>query len=135
MARSTHFAVITPREVKREGEAEIVVAPGAAGDLAALIDHAPLLTTLRVGIVSAALPGERIEFAVDGGFLQILPNKVIVLTDTALAADEVDEDVARADLLHAEERLAQKHGGDDAAERHAVAWAHARLDVRRRKTG
>ena len=135
MARSTHFAVITPREVKREGEAEIVVAPGAAGDLAALVDHAPLLTTLRVGIVSAALPGERVELAVDGGFLQILPNKVVVLTDTALTADEIDEDAARADLLHAEERLAHKDDGDDAAKRRAVAWAQARLELRRRKTG
>lgn len=130
MASTVDFALITPGEVKFQGKAEIVVAPGAAGDLGALPNHAPMLTTLRVGILRATLPGPtRIEYAVNAGFMQILPEKVIVLTDTALAATEVDLEAARSDLRRAEGELAAKRGGDDKVERAAVAWANARIEV------
>jgi F-type H+-transporting ATPase subunit epsilon len=124
--------------VKFEGDAELVVAPGAAGDLGALAHHAPMLTTLRTGVVSATVvnsdsvdktPMKRVQFAVDRGFMQILPDKVIILTDLALSREEVNLDEARADLKRAEEALAQKRGGDDSQERRALAWAQARLDV------
>jgi F-type H+-transporting ATPase subunit epsilon len=142
MASTVDFAVITPGEVKFQGKAEIVVAPGAAGDLGALANHAPMLTTLRVGVVRATVidsPGgesgvstRRLELAVDGGFMQILPDRVVVLTDVALTAAEIDADAARADLRRAEEGLAGKRGGDDGAERQAIAWAQARLEVTHR---
>ena len=133
MALTMDFAVITPGEVKFEGKAEIVVAPGAAGDLGALPHHAPMLTTLRVGVLRATVAGPtRIEYAVNAGFMQILPDKVVVLTDTALAAKDVDVDAARGDLRRAEEQLAAKRGNDDKAERDAIAWANARLEVAHR---
>lgn len=142
MASTTGFALITPREVKFEGKAEIVVAPGVAGDLAALPNHAPMLTTLRVGVLKAtvaggeaggaAVAGRRLEFAVDGGFLQIMPDKVIVLTDVALSASEIDADAARADLRRAEEQLSSAHVDDDTAQRHTISWANARLEVAHR---
>ena len=133
MASSMDFAVITPGEVKFEGKAEIVVAPGAAGDLGALPHHAPMLTTLRIGVLRATVAGPtRLEFAVNAGFMQILPEKVIVLTDIALKQADIDVEAARADLRRAEEQLAAKHGSDDRAERDAVAWANARLEVAHR---
>src|SRR5271165_2680536 len=104
MASTLQFAIITPSEVKFEGRAELVIAPGAAGDLGALPNHAPMLTTLRVGIVranvvdSAAGEGkgatQRLELAVNGGFMQILPDRVVVLTDIARAASDIDGDAA-----------------------------------------
>lgn len=135
MAALTHLSIITPGAVKFEGSAEIVVAPGAAGDLGALANHAPLLTTLRTGVVRATVAEgatRRIEYAVDGGLMQVLPDKVIILTDLALARGEVDLEEARRDLKRSEEALAQKRGGDDKPERQAVAWAQARLDVAQR---
>ncbi len=137
MANLTRLSVVTPGAIKFEGDAELVVAPGAAGDLGALANHAPMLTTLRTGVVSATVADagdqnaatERIQFAVDGGFMQILADRVIILTDSALSRDEVDVEAARADLKRAEEALAQKRGADDASERRAVAWAQARLAV------
>ena len=130
MASTVDFSVVTPSEVKFEGKAEIVVAPGAAGDLGALSQHAPLLTTLRIGVLRATVAGpSRVEFAVKAGFMQVLPEKVIVLTDTALAASDVDADRARADLRAAEEALTTKRGVDDSGEREAMAWANARLEV------
>ncbi len=140
MAKATHLSIVTPTNVKFEGDAELVVAPGAAGDLGALANHAPMLTTLRTGVVSANViesggaddktkAAQRVQFAVEGGFMQILADRVIILTDLALSRDEVDVEAARADLQRAEQALAQKRGADDSRERQAVAWAQARLAV------
>ncbi len=132
MPAPTHFSIITPASIEFEGDAELVIAPGAAGDLGVYVNHAPLLTTLRAGVVKANATAGRVEFAVDGGFMQVLKDRVIVLTDTALSADEVDVEAARADLTRAEESLAQKKGDDEKADRQAKAWAQARLDVAHR---
>jgi F-type H+-transporting ATPase subunit epsilon len=136
MAATFHLDIITPGAVKFEGMAEIVVAPGGAGDLAALPNHAPMLTTLRVGVLRATVANDsgtrRLELAVNGGFMQITPAKVIVLTDIALAADEVDEEAARREQKRAEEAFAQKRGSNDRDERTAVAWAVAQLEVARK---
>lgn len=155
---TTRVSIVTPASIKFEGDAELVIAPGAAGDLGALPQHAPLLTTLRIGVVKAniasaatsdsktsvdttstppATPGAlggRVEFAVDGGFMQVLPDRVIILTDTALSREEVDVEAARTELKRAEEAAAQKKGSDDADERRAVAWAQAKLEVAHRPT-
>lgn len=136
MANVTRLSIITPSTAKFEGDVELVVAPGAAGDLGALPNHAPMLTTLRTGVVSATVgksasekAGERLQFAVEGGFMEILPDRVIILTDRALSRDEVDVEAARADLKRAEEALAQKRGADDSQERRNIAWAQARLAI------
>jgi F-type H+-transporting ATPase subunit epsilon len=135
MAVLYQLSIVTPSAVKFEGDVELVVAPGAAGDLGVLANHAPLLTTLRTGVVSikratsadAAADTARVQFAIDRGFLQAFANSAVILTDVALAPDEIDAEEARADLRRAEEALAQKRGHDDAAERSAAAWARARL--------
>jgi len=134
------LSIINPSAIRFDGDVDIVVAPGAAGDLGVYVNHAPMLTTLRPGVVSAnAVAGadakaepRRVRFAVDSGFMQILADKVIILTDAALRPEDVNVEEARADLRRAEEALAQKRGADDRAERHALAWAQARLDVTQR---
>ena len=144
MAALTRLAIVTPSALKFDGDAELVVAPGAAGDLGALANHAPLLTTLRTGVVSANVVSgtdgvdpnapkgsgvQRVQFAVAGGFMQVLADRVTILTDLALSRDEIDVEAARTDLKRAEEALAQKRGADDAQERRDVAWAQARLAI------
>jgi F-type H+-transporting ATPase subunit epsilon len=133
MATTLDLTIITPGTVKFDGKAEIVVAPGSAGDLAALPSHAPMLTTLRAGVLRATVAEDggtrRVEYAVNGGFMQITPSKVIVLTDIALSAAEIDAEDARREQKRAEEALAQKRGSDDRAERDAVAWAVAKQEV------
>ncbi|HXW51528.1 MAG TPA: ATP synthase F1 subunit epsilon [Candidatus Acidoferrales bacterium] len=127
------LSLITPSAVRFEGEVEIVIAPGAAGDLGVLANHAPLLTTLRAGVVTAGssdpAASDRVRFAVDRGFLQAMADRAIILTDTALQPSEVNAEDAKADLRRAEEAFAQKHGLDDAEERAAVAWARAKLEL------
>ncbi len=138
MANRTRLSIVTPSSIRFEGDVDIVVAPGAAGDLGVLANHAPLLTTLRTGVVSATAvnadgdskaSAKRVQFAVDRGFMQVLADKVIILTDVAFSREEVNVEEAREELKRAEEALAQKRGGDDSGERRAVAWAQARLDV------
>lgn len=137
MAATFAFSLVTPSEIKFEGTAEIVVAPGMAGDLAALANHAPMLTTLRAGVVRAtvgaggASSSRRIEFAVDGGFMQLLPDRVLVLTDRALSTAEIDADAARRDLERAEAEIAGTQGEESGTARRAAAWARARLEVTR----
>jgi F-type H+-transporting ATPase subunit epsilon len=134
MAASVDLDVITPGAVKFQGKVEIVVAPGGAGDLAALPNHAPMLTTLRIGVLRATVAdGEkrRIEFAVNGGFMQITPTKCVVLTDMALSAADINIEAVRAEARRAAESLAQKHAADDVKERDAVAWATTQLEVAR----
>ena len=138
MATTLDLDIITPGAAKFQGKAEIVVAPGGAGDLAALPQHAPMLTTLRIGVLRATVVEDsgtrRLELAVNGGFMQITPAKVIVLTDVALAADEIDAGATQLEQKRAEEALAQKRGTDDSAERSAVAWAAAKLEVAHKHT-
>ena len=139
MATPFHLSVITPASIKFEGEVDIVVAPGASGDLGVLANHAPLLTTLRTGVVSATKSnaqetGSRIQFAVNRGFLEAAADKVIILTDIAVAPSEVHAEEVRCELRQAEEALAHKRGQDDVAERDAVAWARARLELVARPT-
>jgi len=133
MATTLDLNIITPGAVKFDGKAEIVVAPGSAGDLAALPSHAPMLTTLRAGVLRATVADNagtrRVEYAVNGGFMQITPAKVIVLTDVALSAAEIDADDVRREHKRAEEALAQKRGSDDRAERDALAWVVAKQEV------
>ena len=133
MAATFALAVITPAEVKFEGTAEIVIAPGSAGDIGALANHAPMLTTLRIGVLRATVEGSRrIEYAINAGFMQVLPDKVLVLTDVALSSSEIDVEKTRAELRHAEESLAAKRGADDKAERAAVTWANVKLEAAHR---
>lgn len=125
MAALTSFSVVTPSEVKFDGQAEIVVMPGAAGDFAALAGHAPMLTTLRPGILRATVHGQgesamrRAAWAVDGGFAQVTADRVIVLTDVALSRDDVDAAAARAELKAAQE----------SADSCKVRWAEIRLEL------
>ncbi len=135
MAATMDFALVTPGAVTFEGKAEIVIVPGAAGDLGALPQHAPLLTTLRIGVLRATVEGAgRIEYAVKGGFAQILPDKVVVLTDVAVAASDVDVEAARADLRRAEDVSGAQRDADDRERREAADWANARLAVAHRQS-
>lgn len=140
MASTVRLLIVTPASKRFEGDAQHVVAPGAAGDLAALPNHAPLLTTLRPGLVDVKLRAAddaaaadpdagRLEFAVDGGFMELLPDRVIVLTDRAVSKDEVDLEAVRAERRRAEEAIAQKRGVDDSEDRIALAFADAKLKL------
>jgi F-type H+-transporting ATPase subunit epsilon len=127
------FRLITPVAVAFEGDAELVIAVGTEGEEGILPSHAPFLTALRPGILRAnvATGGEskRLEFATSEGFLQALPDRVVVLVDAALQRDAIDIGAARADLEAATGRLKTlaPQTAEYAREQATIDFANARI--------
>jgi F-type H+-transporting ATPase subunit epsilon len=92
-----------------------VVAPGIEGDLGVLPRHIPLLTPLRTGEIMVRNEGREEFFFVSGGFLEVLPDKVVILADVAERAEDIDEARAQEARKSAQEALAQDEGDADAA--------------------
>jgi F-type H+-transporting ATPase subunit epsilon len=121
--------LVSPEQVLYTGDAEMVVARTlSGGEIAFLADHAPFLGALGaypVRIVLAA--GSQEKFAVHGGFVEVGNNRVIILSDVAELASQVDIERARAAKATAEQALATNP--DDADAVAALQRANARLDV------
>jgi F-type H+-transporting ATPase subunit epsilon len=113
------------------GPATMVFAPASEGDLGIAPRHAPLLTLLKAGEVQVQTPGgERQHFFVGGGALEVQPNKVTVLADTAVRAKDLDEAAALEAKQRAEEALKDKSGHLDQAQALAeLARAAAQLKL------
>jgi F-type H+-transporting ATPase subunit epsilon len=126
MANAVAFTLITPRAMVFEGDAELVIAVGTEGEIGILPQHAPFLTALRPGVLRANVRDGsgimRVELATGEGFLQALPDKITVLTDAALAANEIDVGATRDELAQAMEE--QKAAGGD-----LVAWRRAQAKI------
>ncbi len=91
------------------GEAEMIVATGEMGELGIAPRHAPLITRLKPGKVIVTQPGgTTIDFAISGGLLEVQPQLVTILADTAVRAQDIDEAAVRAAMEEAERVLAQK---------------------------
>jgi F-type H+-transporting ATPase subunit epsilon len=93
MAATMKIDVVSAEESIYSGEAEFVVLPGVQGELGIYPRHTPLITQIRAGIVRIKVPGKTEEEAVyvQGGFLEVQPDHVNVLSDTAVRAADLDE--------------------------------------------
>jgi F-type H+-transporting ATPase subunit epsilon len=113
------------------GPAEMVFAPASQGELGIAPRHAPLLTLLKAGEVRVKLPGgEEQSFFVGGGALEVQPQHVTVLADTALRAKDIDEAAALAAKQRAEEALKNRESDITQAEALAeLARAAAQLKM------
>jgi len=102
------------------GQAKMVFAPGRMGEIGIAPRHAPLLTDLKPGSIRVeGDDGEERFFYVTGGVLEIQPHLVTVLADSALHADQLDEDAALAAREKAKEALEGRHGEIDLAQAQA----------------
>ena len=100
-----------------QGEATLVVATGEMGELGIAPRHAPLITRLKPGKVVVTQPdGSVLDFAIGGGILEVQPQVVTILADTAIRADEIDEAKVRAAKEEAERGLAGRGEAMDVAE-------------------
>ena len=109
--------IVSAEEEIFHGEAELLVATGEIGELGIAPKHAPLITRLKPGKVVVTLPGgEQLDFAISGGILEVQPQVVTVLADTAIRADEIDEASVRAAKEEAERILAHRGEAMDVAE-------------------
>lgn len=100
-----------------QGEATLVVATGEVGELGIAPRHAPLITRLKPGKIVVTQPdGSQLDFAIGGGILEVQPEVVTILADTAIRADEIDEAKVRAAKEEAERVLAGRGEAMDVAE-------------------
>ena len=126
--------IVTAERLVTSEEVDVLVAPGADGELAILPHHAPLLTVLKPGEIRVLNDGEESDIVVSGGFMEVMPDKVTILADTAERADEIDEARAEAALKKAQERI-ESAPADMDLERAVASLrrSQARLKVARRR--
>jgi F-type H+-transporting ATPase subunit epsilon len=120
MANTIHVDIVSAEGQIFSGEANMVFVPGSQGELGIAPRHAPLLTTLKAGEVRVQSEGaEEQSFYVGGGSLEIQPNLVTVLADTAARARDLDEAAALAAKQRAEDAVRQRTDKIDIAEAQA----------------
>jgi F-type H+-transporting ATPase subunit epsilon len=105
MASTIHVDVVSAEQSLFSGDAEFVIAPGVAGELGILPRHTPLLTQLKPGSVRLKVAGQADEelIYVSGGILEVQPDTVTILSDTAIRGHDLDEARAQEALKNAEE--------------------------------
>jgi F-type H+-transporting ATPase subunit epsilon len=117
------FELVSPERLLLSGEVEQVLVPGAEGDMTVLARHAPLLTTLRPGLLDIGLPGgEHQRYFIRGGFAEVGPSGLTVLAETAIDLVELDAGRLAQAVKDAEEDVA------DAAEGAVRDRAETKLD-------
>ena len=132
MAMTIHVDVVSAEESVFSGLVEFVVLPGEAGELGIMPGHMPLLTRIKPGAVRLRLPDHDAEelIFVAGGMLEVQPNRVTVLADTAIRGRDLDEAKALDAKKKAEEDMASRSSQLDYAHAQAeLASAIAQLDA------
>jgi len=111
-------SVVTPEGAAFDGDAEMLIVPGAAGEIGVLARHAPLVALLKAGSTRVHTgDGQIQEFATGPGFFQVLEDRAIALVDDAVTADEIDVAVAQRQLDEAQAELAKVEAGESTADR------------------
>ena len=126
--------IITAEREVFSGEVDALVAPGVAGQLGILPNHAPLMTVLQPGELLVSADGDESYLALSGGYLEVLGNQVIVLADAAEDVDEIDEARAQEALARAQERIASRESDIELGQAVAsLRRAQVRVTVARRR--
>lgn len=102
------FEIVTAERQVYADVVDIVIAPGSEGELGVLPQHAPLVTRLVPGELRVRRGGQEVSLFVSGGFLEVRPDKVVVLADTAERVEEIDAARAEEARRRAEERLRER---------------------------
>jgi F-type H+-transporting ATPase subunit epsilon len=128
MANTVHVDVVSAEQSLFSGEADFVVAPGEAGELGIYPRHTPLLTRLKPGAVRILSGGNEELIYVSGGILEVQPDGITVLSDTAIRGHDLDEARATEALRAAEEAMRNKTGALEIAKAQAeLAEAAAQI--------
>ena len=115
------MSVVTPDGPAYEGDAQMIIVPGAAGEIGVLARHAPLIATLKAGSTRVHLSEtEILEFATGPGFFQVLQDRAIALVDDAVEAAKIDAARAQEQLEAAKAELEAIERGESTADRWQV---------------
>jgi F-type H+-transporting ATPase subunit epsilon len=116
--KSFSVSLVTPEGAAFEGEARLLIVPGAAGEIGVLARHAPLIATLKAGSVRVHISETEVqEYATGPGFFKVEQDRAIALVDDAVNALEIDEPRARKQLEDAKAELERVEAGESQADR------------------
>jgi len=119
--REFSVSVVTPDGPAYEGDAQMIIVPGAAGEIGVLARHAPLIATLKAGSTRVHVSDtEVLEFATGPGFFQVLQDRAIALVDDAVEAAKIDHVRAQEQLEAAQAELEAIERGESTADRWQV---------------
>jgi F-type H+-transporting ATPase subunit epsilon len=125
--------VATPDGLALKADVEIVTAPSVEGEFGVLPGHLPLLAATRAGLLKYRLDNHEHVAAIGPGFVEALPDRVLVLTDAFQKPASIDRPKAERELADAEKKLADSKDALDNPEHvelvRAVEWARARVDA------
>jgi F-type H+-transporting ATPase subunit epsilon len=134
MAATLKLEIVTPEAKIFSADVEMVSLTGIDGEMGIYPEHMPLMTQLAAGEVLARKDGVNISLAVGDGFVQVTRDRVAILTDMAIKAEDIDEAAAEQARQKAEARLAQKLSDEETAlVQAALAQATAQLKVKQRR--
>lgn len=106
--KTQRLEIVTPEKKAFSENVDFLVAPGSDGELGILPEHAPLITSLNIGIMRVEQEGKKFKVVVTGGFMEVRDSKVTVLANSAERAESIDAARAEEAKRRAEERLAAK---------------------------
>jgi F-type H+-transporting ATPase subunit epsilon len=115
--RTFDLSLVTPEGAAFEGEAEMLVVPGADGEIGVLARHAPLVAMLKAGEIRVKSDGHWQAFAAGPGYFKVQQDRALVLVDDAVRAEEIDVEEARREIEEAKELLARIDAGEEEYDR------------------
>jgi F-type H+-transporting ATPase subunit epsilon len=129
-----HLEIVTPEARTFSGEAQMVVVPGVEGDLGILPDHMPVMTQVNPGELRITTVDGDQYLAIGSGFLEVLPDRVSIMTDMAVPEAEIDEKAAEEAVARAQRELSEKAlaGEELAFVQSSLLKSLAQLHVKRR---
>jgi F-type H+-transporting ATPase subunit epsilon len=125
--RQLFCRIITPEEMIFDGEADLVVARIADGEIGVLVDHAPLVSTVEVGDVRITEGDERHIYATSDGFFKVSENLVQILVEEAVPVGEIDVNEAENRVEEAEKEISGLGGEEDVEDRRREAERRQRI--------
>ncbi len=133
MASTLKLEIVTPEAKTYSEDVDMVTLPGVEGEMGIYPTHIPLMTQIGAGEITVRKGGQDYFLAVGEGFVQITGEKVAVMTDMAIKAEDIDEVKAEEARKRAEARLSEKLGDEESATvQAALAHSLAQLKVKRR---
>lgn len=134
MASTLRLEIVTPEAITFSEDVEMVTLPGVEGEMGIFPQHVPVMTQVVPGEISVRKTGKEVFLAVGEGFVDISGDRVSILTDMAILADNIDEAAAEQARKRAEVRLAEKvTAEEEAAVRASLANSVAQLNVVRQR--
>jgi F-type H+-transporting ATPase subunit epsilon len=115
--RTFDLSVVTPDGPAFEGEAEMVIVPGDAGEIGVLARHAPLVAMLKAGEIRVKAGDEWQSFAAGPGYFKVQQDRAIALVDDAVRAEDIDIEDARREADEARAALERAEAGDEEIDR------------------